>query len=207
MVRVMPVAREDAPELEDVFQRAEKALGFVPSSFFAMARAPGILRAFTRLSREVIGIPGTVPLPLKRMVAYMASRSAGCQYCSAHTAESASAVDGVPPEKVAAIWSYETSPLFDEAERAALAMAQGAGASPNAVTDGDFDELRKHFDDDQIVELVATVCLFGWLNRWNDTMATDLETRPLEFGMANLTPSGWTPGKHAPPGESREARP
>ena len=207
MVRVTPVAREDTPELEDVFQRAEKALGFVPSSFFAMARAPGILRAFTRLSREVIGIPGTVPLPLKRMVAYMASRSAGCQYCSAHTAESASAVDGVPPEKVAAIWSYETSPLFDEAERAALAMAQGAGASPNAVTDGDFDELRKHFDDDQIVELVATVCLFGWLNRWNDTMATDLETRPLEFGMANLTPSGWTPGKHAPPGESGEARP
>ena len=206
MVRVTPVAREDAPELEDVFRRAEKALGFVPTSFFAMARAPGILRAFTRLSREVIGIPGTVPLPLKRMVAYMASRSAGCQYCSAHAAESASAVDGVPPEKVAAIWSYETSPLFDEAERAALAMAQGAGASPNAVTEDDFDELRKHFDDDQIVELVATVCLFGWLNRWNDTMATDLETRPLEFGKANLTPSGWTPGKHAPPGGRGDAR-
>jgi alkylhydroperoxidase family enzyme len=75
-------------------------------------------------------------------------------------------------------------------------MAQGAGTTPNAVADEDFDEMKKHFDEDQIVELVAAVCLFGWLNRWNDTMATDLETRPMEFGQANLVDSGWEPGKH-----------
>ena len=126
----------------------------------------------------------------------MASRSAGCMYCSSHTAETASVVDGVPAEKVAAIWDYETSDLFDNAERAVLRMAQGAGASPNAVSDQDMEELHKYFDDDQIVELVAAVCLFGWLNRWNDTMATDLEPRPLEFGLANLSNSGWEPGKH-----------
>ena len=197
MTRVTSGSRESSPELEDVFERVEKAMGFVPNSFFAMARAPGILRAFARLAREVIGVPGKVPLPLKRMAAHMASRSAGCQYCSAHTAETAAAVDGVPAEKVAAIWDYERSPLFDDAERAALRVAQGAGASPNAVTDRDFEDLREHFDDDQIVELVATICLFGWLNRWNDTMATDLERRPLDFGLANLADSGWVPGKHA----------
>lgn len=196
MARISPVARDDVPGLEDIFSRAEQALGFVPNSFFAMGRSPGILRAFTRLAREVIGVPGKAPLPLKRLVAHMASRSAGCQYCSAHTAESAAAVDGIAPEKIAAIWEYETSPLFDEAERAALRMAQAAGATPNAVTNEDFEELRRHFDDDQIVELVAAVCLFGWLNRWNDTMATDLEPRPLEFGKATLAASGWTPGKH-----------
>ena len=197
MTRIAPLRREQAPELEDVFERAEKALGFVPNSFFAMGRTPGILRAFARLAREVIGVPGKVPLPLKRMVAYMASRSAGCQYCSAHTAESAAAVDGVPPEKIAAIWNYETSAMFDDAERAALRMAQGAGATPNAVGDEDFEDLKRHFDEDQIVELVAVVCLFGWLNRWNDTMATTLESRPLEFGLSVLANSGWTPGKHA----------
>lgn len=196
MARVTPIRREDAPDLEDVFSRAEQALGFVPNSFFAMGRSPGILRAFTRLAREVIGVPGKAPLPLKRIAGYMASRSAGCMYCSSHTAETASVVDGVPPEKVAAIWEYETSDLFDDAERAVLRMAQGAGASPNAVSDADMEELHKYFDDDQIVELVAAVCLFGWLNRWNDTMATDLEPRPLEFGLANLSDSGWEPGKH-----------
>lgn len=200
MARISPINRADVPELEDIFERAEKALGFVPNSFFAMGRSPGILRAFTRLAREVIGVPGKVPLPLKRMVAYMASRAAGCLYCSAHTAESASEMDGVPADKIAAIWEYEHSPLFDEGERAALRMAQAAGTTPNAVTDEDFDELKKYFDEDQIVELVAAVCLFGWLNRWNDTMATDLEERPLEFGETNLTASGWVPGKHVSPG-------
>jgi len=141
-------------------------------------------------------MPGKAPLPLKRMAGYMASRSAGCMYCSSHTAETASVVDGVPPEKVAAIWEYETSDLFDDAERAVLRMAQGAGTTPNAVSDEDMEELHKYFDDDQIVELVAAVCLFGWLNRWNDTMATDLEPRPLEFGLSTLSDSGWEPGKH-----------
>ena len=196
MSRITPRKREDAPELEDVFSRAEKALGFVPSSFFVMARSPEMLRAFSKLSREVIGVQGKAPLPLKRMVAYMASRTAGCQYCSAHTAETAVSVDGIAPEKIEAIFEYETSPLFTEAERAALRMAQCAGAVPNAVSDEDMEELKRHFDEDQIVELVGAVCLFGWLNRWNDTMATGLEERPLEFGKTHLAPSGWTPGKH-----------
>ena len=201
MARVTPIKREDVPELEDIFSRAEQALGFVPNSFFTMGRSPGILRAFSRLAREVIGVPGKVPLPLKRMAAYMASRSSGCQYCSAHTAESSTAVDGVSSEKIAAIWSYESSDLFSDSERAVLRMAQGAGVSPNAVSDEDMENLHKHFDDDQIVELVAAVCLFGWLNRWNDTMATDLEPRPLEFGLSTLAESGWVPGKHAPAGD------
>lgn len=196
MSRVTPIRREDVPELEDVFERAERALGFIPNSFFVMARSPGIMRAFSRLSREVIGVPGKVPLPLKRLVAYMASATVGCMYCSAHTAESATEVDGVPAEKIEAIWEYETSPLFSDAERAALRMAQLAASVPNGMHDEDMDELKKHFDEDQIVELVAAVCLFGWLNRWNDTMATSLEDGPLAFGEMHLSKSGWTPGKH-----------
>ena len=196
MPRITPRRREEAPELEDVFDRAERALGFVPNSFFVMARSPGMLRAFSRLSREVIGVPGKAPLGLKRMLAYMASRSAGCQYCSAHTASAAVEVDGVPAEKIEAIFEYETDPLFSEAERAALRMAQCAGAVPNAVTDADMDALKRHFDEDQIVELVGVVCLFGWLNRWNDTMATPLEDGPIEFGERHLAQSGWDPAKH-----------
>ena len=198
MSRVTPIRREDAPELEDVFQRAERALGFVPNSFFMMARAPAILRAFSMLSREVLGVPGKVPLPLKRLVALMASYTVGCMYCTAHTSASAAEVDGVPADKVAAIMQYETSPLFTAAERAALRVAQGMGAVPNAVTDLDMAELKKHFDEDQIVELVAAVCLFGWLNSWNDTMATHLEEGPLAFGEKHMAASGWRPGKHLP---------
>ena len=198
MSRITPLSRESLPELEDTVTRAERALGFVPNSFFILARAPGTLKAFSMLSREVLGVPGKVPLAHKRLAALMASYTTGCMYCTAHTAESAAEVDGVPAEKVASIMQYETSPLFTPAERALLRVAQGAATVPNAVTDEDMMELRKFFDEDQCVELVAAICLFGWLNRFNDTMATGLEARPLAFGEKHMKASGWTPGKHSP---------
>lgn len=198
MSRITPLSRETLPELEETFKRAERALGFVPNSFFILARTPGVLKAFSMLSREVLGVPGKVPLAQKRLAALMASYTTGCMYCTAHTAESAAEVDGVPADKVAAIMQYETSPLFTAAERALLRVAQGAATVPNAVTDEDMAELKKHFDEDQIVELVTAICLFGWLNRFNDTMATGLEERPLAFGEKHMKASGWRPGKHSP---------
>jgi len=196
MARISPAPPERLSELKDVFERAEQALGFVPNSFYIMGRNPDLMRAFSRLAREVIGVPGKVPMGLKRMVAHIASRSAGCQYCMAHTAESAAEMDGVAPEKIEAIFDYERSDLFSDAERAALALAQAAGQTPNLVTDPDMDALKTHFDEDQIVEIVAVICLFGWLNRFNDTMATDLEQRPMAFGEKHLAPGGWEVGKH-----------
>ncbi len=99
MPNIKPIAREDLDELEDIFERAETAMGFVPSSFFMMGRRPNILRAFSRLSREVLGVPGEVPQSLKWLVAHVASRSSGCQYCSAHSGAAAAGKCGVPRKK------------------------------------------------------------------------------------------------------------
>ena len=52
------------------------------------------------------------------------------------------------------------------------------------------------FDDGQIVEIVATIALFGYLNRWNDTMATALEQRAVEVAERAIGPVGWQAGKH-----------
>ena len=93
----------------------------------------------------------------------------------------------MPAEKIEAVWEYETSPLFSEAERAVLRVAQGAAQTPNAVTDEDFGELRKYWDDGQVVEIVATIAVFGFFNRWNDTMATELESSPLRFAEDHLS--------------------
>ncbi len=68
---------------------------------------------------------------------------------------------------------------------------------PNAVEDAHFEALRQHFGDEEIVELVAVVALFGFLNRWNDTMATTLEAGPLAFAERQLGGRGWTVGKHS----------
>ena len=61
---------------------------------------------------------------------------------------------------------------------AALQLAHHAGLTPNATTDDDFQLLRAHFSEEQILELVAVIAMFGFLNRWNDTLGTTLETEP-----------------------------
>ena len=79
-----------------------------------------------------------------------------------------------------------------------MRLARDAALVPNCSTPEHFEDLRSHFSDTQIVEIVAVISLFGWLNRWNDTLATELEDEPLHFGSKHLEDHGWEPGKHAP---------
>ena len=194
MPRIQTLPRAELSELEKGFAATEARMGFVPNSMLTMAHRPEIAQAFSTMANAILG-PGAVPRELKNMISQVCSRAAGCAYCMAHTAHTAGRL-GVGDAKEAALWEYETSPFYNEAERAALRVAQGAGQVPNAVTDADFAALKKHFSDDQIVEIVAVISLFGYLNRWNDTMATELEASPLEAGRKFLSPKGWTEGKH-----------
>ena len=195
MANLEPLRREDLPELEELFRLYDETLSFVPNSLYTMARRPEILRAFSELITQ-IWRTGTVPTYLKPLIAMVSSSAAGCRYCQAHEAVDAQ-MRGVPDEKIAAVWEFETSPLFSEAERAALRLARDASALPNAVTPAHFAELREHWDDGEIVEIEAVIGLMGFLNRWNDTMATDLEEIPTALGRSVLAAASWNPGKHA----------
>jgi len=192
MPRLPALDRSALPALEPLFQRVEEHLGVLPNSTLTMAHRPDIAEAFAALNATVMG-PGRVDAGLKQLVVLMASNAAACAYCQAHTSHVAER-RGVPIEKIEALWGFETSDLFDAAARAALVVARGAGRSPNEVTDAEFAELRRHFDDAQVVEIVAAICVFGYLNRWNDTMATTLESSPLAFARQHL--EGWEVGKH-----------
>src|SRR5215207_3738623 len=192
---MQPLRREDHPELEELFRLYDDTMSFVPNSLFTMARRPEILGAFSELITR-IWRTGTVPVGLKPLVAIVASTAAGCRYCQAHETVDAK-LRGVDEDKIAEIWDFERSPRYSEGERAALRFARDASVVPNAVTPAHFEDLRRHWDDGQIVEMLAVVGLFGFLNRWNDTMATDLEPEPLGFA-AERYGDRWEPGKHAP---------
>jgi uncharacterized peroxidase-related enzyme len=196
MPRLEPLPIDNDPELKDIAEASKARLGFVANSMRTLSRRPEIARAFMKLATAISGPTATLDPKIRNMVSQVVSRTAGCGYCMAHTAKSGLGV-GIPAEKEDALWEYETSPLFSEAERVALRVAQGAAQVPNAVSDADFAELKKYFDDGQIVEIVATIALFGFLNRWNDTMATELESSPIEAGKRFLAARGWTLGKHA----------
>lgn len=195
MSRVAPIDLDEFPdELRPILGFANDSMGFTPNDLLTMARWPELLGAMAGMV-AVIFAPGQVEMELKRLVAMVCSASAGCNYCVAHNALGIHE-EGLPDDKLASVWEFEASDLFSAAERAALRVARGAGLSPNAVTDDDFVELRQYFDERQILELVAVMGLFGFLNRWNATLATQLEPKPLDFADANLQARGWQAGPH-----------
>ena len=196
MPRIAPLHKDELKDYAQFFDMVESLLGFVPNSLLTMGRRPDILQAFLGLLTAING-PGKLPEGLKPLISYMVSRSAGCSYCQAHTAHGATHTGGVSQEKLEAIWDYENSPLFSDAERAVLRVAQGAGQAPVAVTDEEFADMAKYFDDGQIVEIVSVISLFGFLNRWNSTIATELEEAPWRWAEQALAADSWKVGKHA----------
>jgi uncharacterized peroxidase-related enzyme len=194
MPHLPPLSRDAVPEFKALFDHYENTRGFIPNSILTMSRRPGIARAFMQLNQAIL-YEGTIEEELKMLVSLIASQAAGCLYCQAHMAN-LSSIYKASGEKIAAVWEFATSDLFSDAERAALSLAMKASIIPNQVEQEDFDELAKYFDEDQIVELVASVALFGYLNRWNDSMATELEEHPLKVAQSTIGDSGWQPGKH-----------
>src|SRR5688572_8933492 len=69
-------------------------------------------------------------------------------------------------------------------------------AQPNDVTDEMFDRMKKHWTEGQIVEIVAVISFFGFMNGYNDTLATPLEDEPIAVAAKHISQHGWTLGKH-----------
>ncbi len=197
MTRMNPISIEECidPELKNTFNHFVKTLGFVPNSLLTMQRVPEIAKAVIQLNKAVFAPDGRVDLGFKRLLAHMSSFAAGCQYCKAHTTVSATR-HGIDEEKMAAIYEYQTSPLFSDAERVALDFALAAGSVPNGVTDELYAQLREHWSEEDIVEMLGVVCMFGVFNRWNDSMATPLEEIPVETAEKIIGDKGWDVGKH-----------
>ena len=195
MAHLVPLPPETTPELREDFAIFERILGFIPNSLLTMQRMPAMVRGFGELTKAVMDPNGEVDLGFMRLVAHFASRAAGCRYCEAHSLV-ATKIHGVSQAKLDAIWEYRDSPLYSDAERAALDFALAAGAVPNAVDAEVVDRMKKHWSEQQIVQILGAVCLYGFLNRWNDSMATDLEGAPRAMGERVLAKGGWTGGKH-----------
>jgi len=195
MPLVDPLPEDHNPELIDLIQFFRGPLGTVPNSVLTMQRRPKIARAFTELNKAVMENHGRVTAEQKRLIGFIASQAAGCRYCQAHTILAAERF-GAAPERLAAIWDYAASPLFTAGEKAAFDFALAAASVPNAVTPEIAAALKRHWTDDEIVEILGVVALFGYLNRWNDSMATTLEPTGVAAGERRLGAGGWTAGKH-----------
>jgi uncharacterized peroxidase-related enzyme len=192
-----PKPLETIPEeLQDLANQLREGMGFLPNAFPTMAWSPELIKAAMSfmgfLRSPNLGISGE----LREMVSYMSSFGSGCRYCQAHTSHLADKF-GVAKEKIDDLWRFEESEYFSEKEKAALSFALASGQSPNAVDESHYERLRQYFDERQVVELAGIVSIYGFLNRWHETVGTTLEDVPKSFAEDNLDASGWNPGRHA----------
>lgn len=192
---VFPKKEENDPELQKLIEFYEETLGFCPNSVKTMHHRPQIAYAFIEMNKAVMENHGRVTSALKRMIAYISSNVAGCRYCQAHAIRAAERYDA-ETEKLQNIWEYKTHPAFSDAEKAALDFAFAASTVPNSVSDEVAENLREYWDEGEIVEITGVVALFGFLNRWNDSMVTEMENGAIESGEKWLSKKGWNPGKH-----------
>ena len=193
---IEPLGLDELAEVEDIISIARQTSGYVPTSMRIMAHKPDILRAFGGLIGAIMRTETELPMETKWLTAHAVSTSAGCAYCQAHTAANGEK-KGLSADKVQDLLNYRASPLFDDSERGVIEFGLAAGEVPNATNRSHFDGLREHFTEGQIVEMVSVIALFGWLNRWNDTFASDLEDAPRAFAAEKLADRGWEVGKHA----------
>ena len=193
---VTPLNKESNPELQEMIDFYDETLGFTPNSLFTMMRRPRIAKAFLEMNQAVMENKGRVTSALKRLIAYVSSMSTGCRYCEAHTIRAAERY-GAEQEKLDNIWEYKTHPAFSDAERATLDLSIAASMVPNAVDDAIAENMRKYWEEGEIVEIMGVIALFGYLNRWNDSMGTQLEKPAVESAEKLLQEKGgWKIGKH-----------
>ena len=195
MALVKPLTANADKEVAQLAEFFNETLGFCPNSVLTMQRRPAIAQAFINLNKAVMDNQGRVTSELKRLIGYVSSHAAGCQYCQAHTIRAAQRYGG-SDERLEAIWEFCSSSLYTDAERAALEFAIAASSIPNAVDDEIASNLHKHWDDGEIVEILGVTALFGYLNRWNDSMGTTLEDRAAADADRYLASQGWSRGKH-----------
>lgn len=172
-----------------------ETLGFCPNSVLTMQHRPAISTAFINLNKAVMANEGRVSSALKRMIAWVSSNATGCRYCQAHAIRAAERY-GAEQEQLDNIWEYRTHPAFSEAERAALDFSLVASQVPNAVNSEIKARLYNYWNEGEIVEMLGVISLFGYLNRWNDSMGTSIEDGAVESGEQYLGKHGWEPGKH-----------
>jgi AhpD family alkylhydroperoxidase len=128
----------------------------------------------TKFAKRLMGASlvldqSALPKATQELVNLRASQINGCAVCiDMHTKEAAAAGESAVRLNLVAAWREAT--VFSEAERAALALAEEGTRLADAhhgVSDETWADVRKHYDDDQIVALICLVALINAANRLN----------------------------------------
>ena len=193
---VSPLDRNSTNQAKEMAAFYDETLGFTPNSLFTMMHRPRIAKAFLEMNQAVMENKGSITSSMKREIAYLSSMTTGCRYCEAHAIRAAERY-GSSKERLENIWEYKSNAAFSESDRAMFDLAIAASQVPNGVSEEIKARAKKFFSDGEIVEILGVVALFGYLNRWNDSMGTELENPAVKSAEKILKARGWEVGKHS----------
>ncbi len=177
-----------APELQGAFDQFLRDRGNVPYFFRTLAHRPEIFRTATAHMEAVLKT-GTLPTKLKELVVVRTSHLNCTNYCLAsHTAISLRL--GWTAEHLAALKTWQESTLFSEAEKEAIRLAEVMTLTSHEWTDADMTRLRRFYSEGEVVELMASIGLFNYFNRFNNMLQME-PTQPAsaeELAEAGVHP-------------------
>ena len=195
MSLIDPIHTIEDAETKELVKFFNETLGFCPNSVLTMQKNPALAKAFINLNMAVMENHGALTSEFKRLIAFVSSNTSGCRYCQAHTIRAAERY-GASKERLENIWNFEQSDCFSDQEKVALKFTREASKVPVATTQEMEEELKQHWSENDIIEIMSVIALFGYLNRWNDVMGTSLEEDAVESANQYLKDKGWDIGKH-----------
>lgn len=154
----------------------EEAGGAHDNLLRTIAAAPEIARSAVAHSGAVME-SGSVPQSTKELCATMVAALNFCQpSLIAHRGRARKL--GIDAGMLNEIWDYARSDRFNAAQKAALAVAVALTREPRGLPDAIWDDLRRHYDDAQIVEIMCTIGLANYLDRVSNALQTEITREP-----------------------------
>jgi uncharacterized peroxidase-related enzyme len=180
MSRISRLDRSEvSTDLQKLYDRAFAQRGNVPNMFRVMAHRPEIFSTMMAHFAAVLNT-GTVSTKLKELIIVRTSQVNQTPYCLASHVILARSL-GWTDDQLAHLAEWRERGDFTPTEKAALHLAETVTRDAHAVTEEQFAELREHFSEGEIVELLCSIGLFNYFNRFNNALHME-PTRPGEGG-------------------------
>jgi uncharacterized peroxidase-related enzyme len=156
------------PEVANVYDALLKTRGVVPNMFKTLAHTPALALATAGYLKALLG-DGALPGFYKELIAMRLSVLLESEYAVKAHARSAQQKGATDAQVAAARSDYEKGP-FTDAEKLGLRAAERLHRSAAEITDTFFAQLKQHFTDAQLIELIATAAAFELFPRFVDAL-------------------------------------
>lgn len=165
MTRIPAVAPQEAgPFVKVAYKFAQRRFAQVPEPFAVLANHPGLFTANAVHELAAERASKKLPANIREIAVYRVAWTVGCSWC-VDFGTMIQRLDGLDIDRLQNIGDYAESPLYSEDERAAIAYADAATATPPTVTDEQVDDLERRFGRDGVVELTYQIALENMRSR------------------------------------------